>query len=112
MNIRAPHEPPRRIQVAPTDNVAIIVNDLGLPAGTQFPDGLVLNQFVPQGHKVALCDIADGETIIRYGEVIGTARGEIQRGDWIDENQDRISARARRWMSWKWRPGRSRRKSH
>ena len=55
------------------DNVAIIVNVLGLPAGTAFPDGLVLNQMVPNGHKVALVDIADGGDVVRYGEVIGTA---------------------------------------
>ena len=88
MNIqnKPPHDPPRRIQVAPKDNVAIVVNGLGLPAGTAFPDGLVLNQFVPQGHKVALADIADGGNIIRYGEVIGTAKGAIKRGDWINED--------------------------
>jgi galactarate dehydratase len=88
MNIRQqpPHEPPRRIQVAPGDNVAIIVNSLGLPAGSVFSDGLVLNHFVPQGHKVALADIADGANIIRYGEVIGTAKGDIKRGDWINED--------------------------
>jgi galactarate dehydratase len=87
MNIQSkpPHEPPRRIQVAPRDNVAIIVNSLGLPPGTAFPDGLVLNHFVPQGHKVALADIADGADIIRYNEVIGTARGAIARGDLINE---------------------------
>ena len=28
------------IKVDPTDNVAIIVNDRGLTAGTRFPDGL------------------------------------------------------------------------
>jgi galactarate dehydratase len=94
MNIqnKPPHEPPRRIQVAPLDNVAIIVNSLGLPAGTAFPDGLVLNHFVPQGHKVALADIADGAPIIRYGEVIGTAKGAIARGDWINETNVAISA--------------------
>ena len=88
MNIqnKAPHEEPRRIQVAPGDNVAIIVNSLGLPAGSKFPDGLVLNNFVPQGHKVALADVADGGNIIRYGEVIGTAKGDIKRGDWINED--------------------------
>jgi len=34
MNIRqqSPHEQPRRIQVDKRDNVAIIVNGLGLPA--------------------------------------------------------------------------------
>ncbi len=88
MNIQSkpPHEPPRRIQVAPGDNVAIVVNSLGLPAGTAFPDGLVLNHFVPQGHKAALADIADGAPVIRYNEVIGTARGDIKRGDWINED--------------------------
>jgi len=43
--------------------VAIVVNGLGLPAGTAFPDGLVLNHFVPQGHKVALADIAARQDI-------------------------------------------------
>jgi galactarate dehydratase len=88
MNIQSkpPHEPPRRIQVSPGDNVAIVVNGLGLPAGTEFPDGLVLNHFVPQGHKVALADIASGSSVIRYNEVIGTARGDIRRGDWINED--------------------------
>src|ERR1700733_8381351 len=80
------HEPPRRIQVAPGDNVAIVVNGLGLPAGTEFPDGLLLNQFISQGHKVALADIADSGNIIRYNEVIGTAKGAIKRGDWINED--------------------------
>ena len=88
MNVQAkpPHEEPRRIQVAPGDNVTIIVNGLGLPAGSTFADGLVLNHFVPQGHKVALADIADGGNIIRYSEVIGTAKGTIKRGDWVNED--------------------------
>src|ERR1041384_1837831 len=88
MNIQnsAPHEQPRRIQVDKRDNVAIVVNALGLPAGTAFSDGLTLNHFVPQGHKVALADIVDGGDIIRYGEVIGTARGATSRGEWGNED--------------------------
>ncbi|EGA1139422.1 TPA: galactarate dehydratase, partial [Escherichia coli] len=42
------------IKVHDTDNVAIIVNDNGLKAGTRFPDGLELIEHIPQGHKVAL----------------------------------------------------------
>lgn len=93
MNIhdKPPHEEPRRIQVNPADNVAIVVNSLGLPAGTAFADGLVLNQFVPQGHKMALADIAEGGEIVRYGEVIGYATGPIARGDWINENNTRMA---------------------
>ena len=44
------------IKVHDTDNVAIIVNDNGLKAGTRFPDGLELIEHIPQGHKVALVD--------------------------------------------------------
>ncbi|MDU8924786.1 galactarate dehydratase [Pasteurellaceae bacterium LIM206] len=77
---------PLYIKVHKNDNVAIIVNSHGLPAGTKFDDGLVLVEHVPQGHKVALIDIpADGE-IIRYGEIIGYAVKNIRQGSWIDES--------------------------
>ena len=41
---------PRYIRLDPKDNVAIVVNDLGLPAGSRFACGLELRTFVPQGH--------------------------------------------------------------
>ena len=88
VNITIKNESPTAfyIKVHDTDNVAIIVNDNGLKAGTCFPDGLELIEHIPQGHKVALVDIpADGE-IIRYGEVIGYAARAILRGSWIDES--------------------------
>ena len=74
------------IKVHETDNVAIIVNDNGLKAGTRFPDGLELIEHIPQGHKVALLDIPVRGEIVRYGEVIGYAVRDIPRGSWIDES--------------------------
>lgn len=74
------------IKVHDTDNVAIIVNDNGLKAGTRFPDGLELIEHIPQGHKVALLDIPANGEIIRYGEVIGYAVRAIPRGSWLDES--------------------------
>ncbi|HFP9339563.1 galactarate dehydratase [Raoultella ornithinolytica] len=74
------------IKVHQTDNVAIIVNDRGLKAGTRFPDGLTLIEHIPQGHKVALIDIPVGGEIIRYGEVIGYAVRDIPQGSWIEES--------------------------
>lgn len=74
------------IKVHQTDNVAIIVNDRGLKAGTRFPDGLTLIEHIPQGHKVALVDIPVGGEIIRYGEVIGYAVRDIPQGCWIEES--------------------------
>ncbi|TNM63556.1 galactarate dehydratase [Aliirhizobium smilacinae] len=83
-------EAPLYIKVHDRDNVAIVVNTLGLPAGTVFSDDLVLNEFVPQGHKVALTTIAEGEEILRYGEVIGYAVCDIQKGSWIEESLVRL----------------------
>src|SRR5581483_2177420 len=83
-------ETPRYIRLKDDDNVAIIVNAFGLPAGTKFPDGLTLKDFVPQGHKVALSDIDDGAPIRRYGEVIGTAIGRIDAGCWVEESRVRM----------------------
>ena len=76
---------PRYIRLDPRDNVAIVVNDLGLPAKSRFACGLELRNFVPQGHKVALSDIAQGAPIRRYNEVIGTAARPILAGEWVDE---------------------------
>lgn len=77
---------PRYIQVHRQDNVAIVVNDHGLPKGANFPCGLTLLEHIPQGHKVALQDIPQNGTILRYGEVIGFAARNIRRGSWIDES--------------------------
>jgi galactarate dehydratase len=79
-------EKPLYIKVHDADNVAIVVNNQGLPAGTRFEDGLQLTEHVPQGHKVALVDIPENGVILRYGEVIGTALRPIAQGSWIEES--------------------------
>jgi galactarate dehydratase len=81
---------PRYIKLNARDNVAIVVNDFGLPAGTRFPCGLMLRAFVPQGHKTALADIEEGAPILRYGEVIGYAISRIAAGEWVDEARIRM----------------------
>ncbi|MDF2934658.1 MAG: galactarate dehydratase [Paenibacillaceae bacterium] len=78
-------ETPLYIKVHPQDNVAIIVNEGGLPEGTVFGCGLELKEHVPQGHKVALAELKEHEVIIRYGEIIGYAARSIVRGGWINE---------------------------
>ena len=44
---------------------------------------LVDNGNIPAGHKFALRDILKGEYVIKYGEVIGRATENIQKGDWV-----------------------------
>ena len=58
-----PPRPPLTIRMHAADNVAIVANDGGLPAGSRLPEGvpgagLRLLDKVPQGHKVSLEDIA------------------------------------------------------
>jgi len=83
---------PLYIRIHEHDNVAIVVNDEGLPEGTVFDDGLALLDRVPQGHKVALADIAAGEPIVRYDTVIGYAGKDIRRGSWVSEALMRMPA--------------------
>ncbi|MFO1314909.1 MAG: galactarate dehydratase [Burkholderiales bacterium] len=77
--------PPLCITMRDGDNVAIVANDGGLPAGTALPSGLVLRERVPQAHKVALVDIARGAAVRRYGVTIGTALDAIPAGSWVHE---------------------------
>ncbi|MFM0397224.1 galactarate dehydratase [Paraburkholderia phytofirmans] len=81
---------PLYIRVHPNDNVAIVVNDGGLGEGAVFPDGLALRERVPQGHKVALADLAEGDEVIRYNVVIGYALKALPKGSWINEHVIRM----------------------
>src|SRR5215472_1025316 len=78
--------PSRYIRVHERDNVAIIVDPEGAPAGTEFSSGLVTGEHIPQSHKVALTDLNPGEPVIRYGEVIGTAKRAVRAGSWVRED--------------------------
>jgi len=69
----------------PADNVAIVANDGGLPSGATLADGLTLRERVPQGHKVALVDIAQGGAVRRYNVLIGYALQDIPAGSWVHE---------------------------
>jgi galactarate dehydratase len=76
---------PLTIRMHERDNVAIVANDGGLPAGTRLASGLTLVDKVPQGHKVALVDLATGEEVRRYNVVIGRAARTIPAGSWVHE---------------------------
>lgn len=64
------------IRLNSMDNVVIALADL--TAGAQ-PEGLdgPLAQAVPRGHKVSTRPIAEGELVIRYGQIIGQATAPI-----------------------------------
>ncbi|GGX35891.1 galactarate dehydratase [Undibacterium squillarum] len=87
---QAQEQAPLYIKMHDSDNVAIVANDGGLPAGTAFPCGLTLTGQVPQGHKIALTDMQAGDAIRRYNVVIGYAIENVQRGQWLHEGLIRM----------------------
>lgn len=78
---------PRTIRMHESDNVAIVANDGGLPAGTALPGGPVLVERVPQGHKVALADLPAGTPVLRYGVAIGHVLHALPAGSWVHEQR-------------------------
>ncbi|HJV62955.1 MAG TPA: galactarate dehydratase [Albitalea sp.] len=83
--IRSTTTPPHAIRMDARDNVAIVANEGGLPAGAALPSGLILREPVPQAHKVALVDIPAGWPVLRYGVAIGLALRDIAAGSWVHE---------------------------
>ncbi len=83
---------PLTIRMHTSDNVAIVANTGGLPAGTALPGGPTLRDRVPQGHKVALQDMAAGAPVLRYGIPIGHAAQAIAAGSWVHERLLRMPA--------------------
>ncbi|MFP6880753.1 MAG: UxaA family hydrolase, partial [Roseibacillus sp.] len=75
----------------PTDNVVV--------AGGNFEAGqpiegcpVVPGQFVLSGHKMAVETIAQGESVIKFGQVIGQATSEIAPGQHVHEHNLGMSA--------------------
>jgi galactarate dehydratase len=81
---------PLYIKMHDDDNVAIVVNDGGLPTHTVFPCALELVDHVHQGHKVALTDLPEGSAIRRYNVTIGYTNTDVKRGQWLNETLIRM----------------------
>jgi altronate dehydratase small subunit len=76
------------IQVSPGDNVVTLVDEARAGDVIRYvtPEGcreLVALEAVPFGHKVALADLAAGQEVIKYDEVIGTTSRAVRRGEHV-----------------------------
>jgi altronate dehydratase len=80
------------IQITPNDNVVTVVEETSAGEDVQYmtPEGarqMTLVAAVPMGHKVAVCDIAVGQPVIKYAQPIGTASRPIRAGGHVhDQN--------------------------
>ncbi|CAB4049642.1 UxaA family hydrolase [Paraburkholderia phenoliruptrix] len=73
---------PQVIRLHPNDDVIIATRQL-LPGTRIDAERLVVTGLVPPGHKVATRDIAKGEPVKRYNQIIGVAREAIARGQHV-----------------------------
>jgi altronate dehydratase small subunit len=72
----------RVLLLSERDNV--IVTCANLKSGdvvTLDGEAVTLRADVPLGFKLARCDLAPGDKVLKYGAIIGSATAAIQRGD-------------------------------
>ena len=73
---------PDAIRLNPADNIVIALRDLG--SGSTVPGvAAPLAGPVSRGHKIAARAVAQGENVIRYGQIIGVATRPIAAGEHI-----------------------------
>lgn len=70
----------------PADNVATALDDVPAQAPVRTPEkdtGIVTAEPIPFEHKVALCDLATGSLVIKYGVPIGELYAPVRAGERI-----------------------------
>lgn len=76
------------IIITASDNVAVAL--CPLQKGTTVA-GVMLAEDIPAGHKFALCPIAVGEPVVKYGAPIGCAVSDIAPGAWVHTHNTRTN---------------------
>ena len=72
------------IRITEKDNVAVAIAPVAEGEVISVGDvSLTAQSDIPQGHKIALSDIREGESVIKYGTPIGHATAEIRAGEWV-----------------------------
>lgn len=72
------------VQLRPEDNVAIAARNLA--AGAELESSgqrMALAARIGMGHKIAICPIAKGQPVYKYGQIIGFATHDIAPGDHV-----------------------------
>lgn len=72
------------IRIHREDTVAVALRPL--EKGSCFSvdgENVTVTEDIPQGHKFALCDIRQGEPVMKYGARIGLATEDIRKGAWV-----------------------------
>lgn len=82
-----PHAPPRCLRLHADDNVAVALDEI-VPGPVSVMGGNVAAnvaavEAVARGHKMALRAMNRGDSVLKYGVVIGYATEPIVAGGWV-----------------------------
>jgi len=68
-----------------SDNVAVARRTIDNGAQLDLPDGtsVISSAGIPFGHKIAIREIAAGEPVRKFGQIIGVATRPIALGEWV-----------------------------
>ena len=75
---------PQAIHISPIDNVVVALHPIAKGTLVEV-DGLAVTALedIPQGHKMAVKPIKNGENVIKYGFPIGHATADAAPGSWM-----------------------------
>jgi (2R)-sulfolactate sulfo-lyase subunit alpha len=88
---------PQFLVHSPEDNVGVVVVE-DLKAGTKMLGVITENDTtihvtakhdIPIGHKIALKDLKEGDTVIKYGEDVGRMTGSAKEGEHVHVHNHR-----------------------
>jgi hypothetical protein len=73
------------VRIDVSDNVATVLRDMSERECIRWDEdsALVARELIPEGHKVALVDIAEGQVVRKYGHPIGLAGRKIPAGSHV-----------------------------
>ena len=74
---------PRFVRLNAADNVAVAVDPIE-PGSVIY--GATASTRIPRGHKMALVALAEGQPIMKFGQIIGFAKETIKPGEWVHEH--------------------------
>ena len=78
------------VRLHPTDNVVVAAGRIPKGARIQSED-VVVTEAITSGHKIATAAIRQGETVRKYGQVIGVATQAIAPGNHVHVHNIAVS---------------------
>ncbi len=74
---------PRVVHLGEGDNVVVAVD---VVQQGDLAHAITARAKIMKGHKMAIAPVREGEPIVKFGQIIGFAKGHIAPGDWVHEH--------------------------